>query len=234
ASLRRDGSSRLGANNKYATFPSAAIAWNVAKEPFLQNAGAIDNLKVRASYGKTGNQGVPAYGTLSTLNIAGTAAISNGVGVAGVTQGNLANPNLMWETTSQYDLGFEIALFKARLTAEIDIYYKKTEDLLLNAETPFYTGYTSTIQNVGSLENRGVDISLNGVIIESDDFQFDATINFSTFKNKVTDLGIKSFIETKRLPAPANDANSQLIVGEPVGTFWGAMYEGIDSETGEA
>jgi hypothetical protein len=99
---------------------------------------------------------------------------------------------------------------------------------------PSHSGYSTTIQNIGSLENRGVDISINGVIVSTPDFQFDATLNFSTFKSEVTDLGISSFLEVKTLPAPSGSNNSRLIVGEPVGAFWGAIYEGIDATNGDA
>ena len=234
ASVRRDASSRLGENNKSAVFPSVALAWNVSEEPFLQGVSAIDRLKVRASYGVTGNQNIPAYSTLSTMNISGTQIVAGGVPAAGVQQGSLYNPNLKWETTTQYDLGVEIALFSGRLSAEVDLYSKQTDDLLLDAAVPSHSGYSTTIQNIGSLENRGVDIRVNGVIVSTSDFQFDATVNFSTFKSEVTDLGISSFLEVKTLPAPSGSNNSRLIVGEPVGAFWGAIYEGIDATNGDA
>ena len=234
ATIRRDGSSRLGEYNKYAVFPSVAVAWRVSDEPFFENIDAIDLLKVRASYGLTGNQGISPYSTLATFATTARTTVLNGVSVAGVTQGTLANPNLKWETTAQYDLGIEIDFFKRRLSAEIDFYYKKTEDLLLAAEVPNITGFTTTIQNVGSLENRGVDVSLNGVIINSKDFEWNASLNISTFRNKVLNLGNKTFIETTRLGAPANDVASQLMVGQPVGTFWGAVYKNVDPATGDA
>ena len=233
ASIRRDGSSRLGINNRYAVFPSVALAWRVSDEDFIADLGAIDNLKIRASYGLTGNQGIDPYSTLATLST-GSTAILNGIPAVGARQGSLANPDLKWETTAQYDLGVEIGLFQSRLIAEVDFYYKKTEDLLLNAEVPFFTGFTTTLQNVGSLENRGVDIALTGFIFDKPDFQWSASLNISTFKNKVLNLGNKSFIATHSFSGASNDDTGQLIVGEPVGTFVGATFEGIDSETGDA
>jgi TonB-linked SusC/RagA family outer membrane protein len=233
ASVRQDASSRLGENNKSAIFPSAAIAWNVAEESFFQNVSTIDRLKVRVSYGVTGNQNIPAYTTLSTLDITGTIAVANGGTIAGVQQGNLYNPNLKWETTTQFDLGFEISMYEGRLSAELDFYSKKTEDLLLNAAVPGHSGYTEIIQNVGSLKNRGVDLNLNGVIVSKGDFTFDASLNLSTFKSEVTDLGISSYLDVKTLPAPSGKTNSRLIVGQPVGTFYGSIHEGLDPETGD-
>nr|WP_292965215.1 MULTISPECIES: TonB-dependent receptor [unclassified Allomuricauda] len=232
--IRRDGSSRLGENNRFAIFPSAAVAWKISEEPFLQNVEAINQLKLRASYGVTGNQGIDPFSTLSTFNTLNTAVILNGVPVSGVQQGSLSNPNLKWETTTQYDVALEFSLFNNRLSGEVDFYSKKTEDLLLAAEVPFFTGFTTTIQNVGSLENKGFDVNLKGVLVNSEDFGLTTSLNISTYKNKVLDLGDKTFIETNRLAAPANDVNSQLMVGEPVGIFWGAVYEGIDPATGDA
>lgn len=232
ATIRRDGSSRLGANNRFALFPSVALAWNVAEESFFDEIKAINVLKVRTSYGLTGNQGVNPFSTLPTYAVLGTSTILGGAAVAGVTQGTLNNPDLRWETTAQLDFGIEIGMFQSRLTAELDFYYKKTEDLLLAAEVPTHTGYSTTIQNVGSLENKGLDFSLHGVIVEKENFAWSASLNLSTFKNKVLDLGSKTFITTVNMTG--NQPAGQLIVGEPVGTFVGYLYESIDPATGDA
>ncbi|MGQ1788090.1 SusC/RagA family TonB-linked outer membrane protein [Saccharicrinis sp. GN24d3] len=232
ATFRRDGSSKVG--GKYANFPSAAVAWNAADESFVQDLSVFDVLKLRASYGWTGSQSVGAYSTLSTYAKKGTAAIIGGTEVAGVTQGNLANPSLDWERTEQMDLGIEFAVLNRRLTGEVDFYYKTTHDLLLDASLMQQTGYDSQTTNVGSVKNNGVDITLHGVILNTSDWNWSTTLNISTFKNEVIDLGSKSFIEVQKLSAPANDWASQLMVGEPVGTFWGYVYDGIDLETGDA
>ncbi|GGZ16914.1 SusC/RagA family TonB-linked outer membrane protein [Echinicola pacifica] len=232
ATIRRDGSSRLGAINRFALFPSVALAWNVAEESFFDEIKAINVLKVRTSYGLTGNQGVNPFSTLPTYAVLGTSTILGGAAVAGVTQGTLNNPDLRWETTAQLDFGIEIGMFQSRLTAELDFYYKKTEDLLLAAEVPTHTGYSTTIQNVGSLENKGLDFSLHGVIVEKENFAWSASLNLSTFKNKVLDLGSKTFITTVNMTG--NQPAGQLIVGEPVGTFVGYLYESIDPATGDA
>ena len=232
-SVRRDGSSRLGANNKYSTFPSAAIAWKLSEENFIKNSKAIDNLKLRASYGLTGNSGVDPFSTLPTIGTNATA-ILNGIPVIGAQQTTLANPDLKWETTSQFDIGLEASFFDGRLTAEIDYYSKKTEDLLLAAEVPFFTGFTTQLQNVGTLENKGFDLSLGVILIHTDNFTWSTNLNVSTYKNKVLDLGGKPSIITHRLGSPSNDITSQLIVGEAVGTFWGSFYEGVDPASGDA
>ena len=229
-SARRDGSSRLGVNERFDIFPSVALAWRASQEKFLENS-VINNLKIRASYGLTGNQEVAPFSTLATLNTASTAILNGGL-VAGAQQGTLANPDLKWETTKQVDLGVEIGLFKSRLTAEIDLYYKKTEDLLLNAAVPSQTGFTSVLQNVGSLQNQGIDLSLAGILVQNNDFQWDVAMNISTFKNEVLDLGTVDFITTSTIIQ--GTPTSQLIEGEAVGTFVGAVYEGVDAATGEA
>ncbi|MBU2929893.1 SusC/RagA family TonB-linked outer membrane protein [Winogradskyella psychrotolerans] len=234
ASIRRDGSSRLGVNNRYKNFPSMAVAWKVSEEPFIQNIESINNLKIRASYGVTGNQGVDPFSTLSTFQTLNTATVIDGVIVPGVIQGNIANPNLGWETTTQFDLGLEVSMFNARFSAELDFYSKKTEDLLLYKGLPSFTGNDATLENAGSLKNKGFDLTLTGVIVDTNDFRWSTTLNVSTYKNEVIELGDNSFLETSSLAAPANDTSSRLIVGEPVGTFWGAVYEGVDPDTGDA
>ena len=233
ATVRRDGSSRLGINNKFATFPSVGLGWNISEEPFLKNFTKLDILKLRTTYGVTGNSGVTPFSTLATVSLAGGNSIIDGVLTKGTSQGSLATPDLKWETTAQYDLGLEVSFLKGRVSSELDLYYKKTSNLILDADVPLITGFSTTIQNVGSLENRGVDFSLTVVPIQTKDFRFSTKIDISTYKNKVLSLGIKPFIQTSNLGAPANDENARLIVGQPVGTFWGYIYDGVDAATGE-
>lgn len=234
ASVRRDGSSRLGINNRWKNFPSVGLAWKIKEEPWMQNVDVVDNLKLRMSYGQTGNQGASAFETIANFGIVNNTIVVDGVTVPGITQGQLAKPNLGWETTNQYDLGLEFSLFNSRLSAEVDLYYKKTEDLLLDEPQLGFTGFDTQLTNIGAVENRGIDVTLNGVFVRTDDFQWDASLTISKYKNKVLDLGQSTFIETKRLTAPANDRSSELRVGQPFGIFVGAIYEGFDPETGEA
>jgi TonB-linked SusC/RagA family outer membrane protein len=231
ATVRRDGSSRLGSNNKFATFPSLAMAWNMDEESFIKDVDMIDVLKIRASYGLTGNQGVDPFSTLATFTTSAIATILDGAAVAGVTQGTLENADLKWETTAQYDLGIEVGLFGGRLSAELDLYYKKTEDLLLDAEVLTQSGFETATSNVGSLQNKGIDFAINGVIISKKDFDWTASFNISKYKNEVLDLGNKTFITTVSLQG---DPCAQLRVGQPVGTFYGYVFENVDSETGDA
>ncbi|MDO7172444.1 SusC/RagA family TonB-linked outer membrane protein [Mariniflexile sp. AS56] len=234
ASIRRDGSSRLGINNRWKNFPSVGLAWKVKEEPFMQNIDVIDNLKIRMSYGQTGNQGANPFVTIANFNIINNTIIVDGVTVPGITQGQLAKPDLGWETTDQYDLGLEFSMFNSRFSAEVDLYYKKTKDLLLNEPQLGFTGFGSQLTNIGAVENKGIDVTLNGVFVRTDDFKWDASLTISKYKNEVLSLGQSTFIETNRLTAPANDRNSELRVGQPFGVFVGAIYDGFDPATGEA
>lgn len=229
--IRRDGSSRLGENTKYAVFPSAALAWNISEEPFIQNIEAIDVLKIRTSIGQTGNSGINPFSTLSTLNVPAGSVILNGVPNTQVVQGNQAAPDLKWETTTQYDLGLEFSLFNRAISGEIDAYYKKTDDLLLDASVPQFTGYDSTIRNVGSVQNKGIDVTLNSAIVNKEDFGWNVSLSVSANKNEVLELGDNTFIQTQTL---LGTTSSRLQVGQSVGIFYGAIYEGIDPLTGDA
>ncbi|MBP1840091.1 SusC/RagA family TonB-linked outer membrane protein [Formosa algae] len=234
ASLRRDGKSSLGVNEKYENFPSASFAWKVKEESFMQNVDAISDLKFRINYGRTGNSGVSAFSTIANYGIDNNTILVDGVSVPGVYQDEIAKPNLGWEITDQFDAGLEISLFKRRLTAEVDVYYKKTTDLLLAEDVPDFTGKTELLTNIGEVQNKGIDIVLSGIIIDTNDFKWDASLNISTYKNEVIDLGQSTFLSTKNLTAPAVDESSRLMVGQPVGIFWGAKYLGFDPETGDA
>ncbi|MDC0178123.1 TonB-dependent receptor [Polaribacter sp.] len=237
ASLRRDGSSRLGMNNRWHNFPSVGLAWKVKEESFMQNIDVIDNLKIRMSYGKTGNQGANPFVTIANFNTINNTIIidpSATETVPGITIGQLAKPNLGWETTDQYDLGLEFSMFNRRFSGEVDLYYKKTTDLLLNEPQLGITGFDTQLTNIGAVENKGIDVTLNGVFVKTDDFKWDASLTISKYENEVLDLGQSTFIETKRLGAPANDRSSELRVGQPFGVFVGAIYDGFDPATGEA
>lgn len=234
ASLRRDGASSLGYNERYENFPGVSLAWKIKEESFMKNVNAINDLKLRVNYGRTGNSGVSAFNTIAAYNVNKNTILVGGVGVPGVTNNQVAKPNLGWEITDQYDAGLNISMFNSRLTAEVDVYYKKTSDLLLNEKSLDFTGFTSILTNVGAVENKGIDVTLTGTIIDTQDFQWTASLNISTVKNEVLDLGQIDYLDGNKLAAPASDVNSRLIVGQPVGIFWGAKYLGVDPDTGDA
>lgn len=186
-SMRYDGSSVFGSANRYAYFPSGALAWVIKEEDFLKDNNTISNLKLRASVGKTGNAGIGAYSTLATLNntrvVFGDKMLQNGV-----VQGRMPNSNLKWETTTQYDAGADLGLFDNRLSIMADFYYKKTTDLLLEKPVSWASGYSSVMDNIGSVTNKGFELTLNTHNVKSKDWNWYSTLIFSTNKNEVVKL----------------------------------------------
>ncbi|HSC38550.1 MAG TPA: TonB-dependent receptor, partial [Chitinophagaceae bacterium] len=219
---RIDGSSRFAVNNKYATFPAAAIAWRASDETFIKNLNIFSNLKIRASYGVVGNQAIPPYASLPTLNAA--RYILNNINALGYVQGNYGNPSLKWEKTAQYDLGIEMSFLANRITLETDLYSKTTHDLLLSQQLPVQTGFTSISTNIGSVKNQGVEFLLNTVNIDHKNFRWNSSFNISLNRNKVLDLGGVPEILTQNITYAGNV--SRLELGMPVGLFWGAQYYG--------
>jgi TonB-linked SusC/RagA family outer membrane protein len=228
ATARADGSSKFGENNKFAVFPSAAIAWRVSEENFLKNNPIISNLKIRGSYGLTGNSEIPSYASLSLLS-SNYATIYNDNRVSGTGINRLANPNLRWEKTAQTDAGIEIGLFKGRITLEADYYYRLTTDMLLDAPVPRSSGYATIRRNVGSMENKGFEFAINTVNIEKGSFSWTSNLNLSLNRNKVLSLATPSDIFNVGGPNFTNPTNI-IRVGEPVGSFWGLTRLGVWSE----
>jgi TonB-linked SusC/RagA family outer membrane protein len=225
---RVDGSSRFGANNKYSLFPSAALAWRVSEEDFLKSNNVISNLKLRTSYGLTGNSEIPAYSSLSLLS-SNYAAVLNEARVGGTGLNRLSNPDLRWEKTAQYDFGVELGLFDNRITLEGDLYYRKTTDMLLDAPVPRTSGYATIRKNVGSMENKGVELAINTVNIQRKNFSWNTTFNVSMNRNKVLSLATRSDIFGIGGPNFTNPTNI-IRIGEPAGSFWGLTRLGTWSE----
>ncbi|MBO9637071.1 MAG: TonB-dependent receptor [Siphonobacter aquaeclarae] len=183
---RYDGSSKFGENNKFAFFPSGALAWRVSEEPFMKSLPSLSNLKLRASYGKSGNQAISAYQTLANLSNV-SVTFNNQVNV-GYVQGALENRNLKWETTAQLDLGIDIGLFNERVQFTADYYNKKTTDLLLNVTLPPTSGFGSVLQNIGAVRNRGFEFQLT-TQNTTGDVKWSSVLTFSHNRTKVLDLG---------------------------------------------
>ncbi|HET8736093.1 MAG TPA: SusC/RagA family TonB-linked outer membrane protein, partial [Pricia sp.] len=216
---RADGSSKFGENNKFAFFPSAAFAWRISEENFLQDSETISNLKLRTSYGLTGNSEIPPYSSLSLLG-SGYQAIWGGNVIGGTGINRLANPDLKWEKTAQYDVGLELGLFNNRISIESDVYYRKTTDMLLDAPVPESSGYSTIRRNVGSMENKGLEIALNTRNIVTEDLMWNTSFNISMNRNKVLSLATPSDIFGVGGPGITNPTNV-IRIGEPVGSFWG-------------
>ena len=219
---RIDGSSKFGDANRYAFFPSAAVAWRVNEEEFLKNSNSISNLKLRASYGATGNSEIPAYRALAGL--ASSDVIFGGTRNIGIGVGRMSNSNLQWEKTQQVDFGVELGLFQNRISFELDLYRRKVNEMLLDAPLPFSSGYTSIFTNVGSMENKGFEFAVNSTNIKAGDFSWSTTFNISVNKNKVLALSGGSDIFS---------GATVIRVGEPVGSFFGRVHQGTWS-TAEA
>lgn len=215
--LRMDGSSRFGANKKYALFPSAGLGWVLSNEEFMAGAAWVNNLKLRTSYGRTGNTEISPYATMATMN-SGTVLL-NGNRVAVNDRSRMPNPDLEWEKTEQFDVGFDLSTFGNRVFLEVDYYYKKTTDLLLARPLPFTTGFSSVMDNIGRVDNAGIDFLLTTRNIQRDKFQWESTFNFNYNKNTVKKLGENN---EDILTAPGFvGGNIILRVGEPLGSFFG-------------
>lgn len=215
---RIDGSSRFGENNKYGVFPSAGLGWVLSEESFLSDVQGLDEFKIRSSYGVTGNTEIPTYQSLGTISTGTT--LLNGGRVSQSFVNRLPNPNLEWEKTNQFDVGFDLALFNRRLTVAFDYYYKLTTDLLLDKPVPTSTGFTGVRDNIGSVSNRGIEVLVSGAPVANEVFNWQSTLNFSYNKNRIEALGEN---DEDIFPGPNWVSGSQTIlrVGEPLSSFWG-------------
>lgn len=229
---RVDGSSKFGDNHKFAFFPSAAVAWNASNEDFIKRSKTISHLKLRVSHGLTGNSEIAPYSSDPLLG--SYTAIFNNARFSGVGTNRLGNPDLKWEKTAQTDAGLEIGLLENRISFEADWYYRKTTDMLLESPLPRSTGYPSLMKNIGSMENKGIELTLHTINIKTQDFTWSTTFNISMNRNKVLSLAT---------PAPIFSGNPNFLsntgiiqVGQPVGSFWGLVREGVwtDAERAEA
>jgi TonB-linked SusC/RagA family outer membrane protein len=221
---RSDGSSRFGANNRRAFFPSAALGWRISEEDFLADSDAVRNLKLRASFGVTGNNGIGDFTHLGFANNADV--IFNGSDRAvGSVQGAAPNSDLKWERTEEFNLGVDLSLFgRANLT--VDYYNRTTEDLLFAKPLPIVSGFQSILTNIGSVRNRGVEILLNTNNIVTSDFNWSSAFAFTANKNEVLALGDND--EDILFGGFGFVNRGQIMrVGEPVGAFWGFTRTGI-------
>ena len=221
--MRADGSSRFGPQNKWGYFPAVGFSWNAHNQKFLKNIESINSLKLRLSYGQTGNQGIPAYGSFAVLGVSNT--IFGDEVNAGLAVTSLPNPNLKWEFTDQYDIGIDAGFFDSRVSLTVDAYYKKTEDLLLQVPIPLSTGFGSRLTNVGNVENKGLEFALNTVNLDGN-FKWSTDFTFSLNDNKVLNLGGVS--ERKFEDQFTGGKFTGLIrVGESLGNWIGYQTNGV-------
>ena len=215
---RIDGSSRFGENNKYGFFPSAGFGWVISNDDFLTNISFLNYLKLRTSYGITGNTELGTYRSLATVS-SGTVLL-NGERANYSEVSKLPNPDLEWEKTSQFNIGIELSMFQNRVSAELDYYHKLTSDLLLARPIPHSTGFSSVMDNIGSVSNQGVDFLFTIQNIQNSEFNWETTINLNFNKNRIEELGEN---DEDIFPGPFWVSGSQTIlrIGEPLGSFWG-------------
>lgn len=219
---RRDGSSVFAANNKFATFPSASIGWIASDESFLKNVNAINFLKFRISYGAVGNQAISPYQSLSLASI--TQYVFGENTALGIYPTNIPNENLKWETTYSTNLAVDFELFKSRVNGTIELYNMNTRDLLVERTIPIMTGYSSIWTNLGEVNNRGIEITLNTVNVRNRSFEWSSNFVFSHNQNKIVSLygadadgdGIED-----------NDIGNSWFIGQPMNSFYDYVFDGI-------
>lgn len=231
-SFRADGSSKFFTGNKWGYFPSAALAWRMTSEPFMKSLSFISDAKLRVSYGLTGNNRVDDFAYLPTVNPTSTASYSfnNEKATQGTLINSLGNSNLKWETTEQLDIGYDLSLLKNRIEFNVDVYSKKTRDLLLDASLPYYTGFTTVYKNVGKIQNKGLELSLNTVNIQNKNFKWESNFNISFNRNKVLELtaGEDNIISILTWETSYNASQLYIAkVGQPAGQMFGFIWDGV-------
>ncbi|WP_223860902.1 SusC/RagA family TonB-linked outer membrane protein [Spirosoma validum] len=225
---RADGSSKFGENNKYGFFPAVAGAWRIVEEPFMKSVPIVSDLKLRGSWGITGNAGaIDPYQSLATVSASGLNYNYNHNPVTGINPSAIPNPDLKWERSTQVDIGLDVSLFHNRLSVVADYYNKRTDNLLFQKVLPMSSGYTALTGNFGSIQNKGVELAVNGRIIPGSGrgLQWDASANITVNKNEV--LSLDGILD--ELP---RSAYALLKVGYPMGLYRTYVFDGI-SQTGE-
>ena len=230
ASLRRDGSSKFGENNKYALFPSGAFAWKAHQEKFMKKQDVINELKLRLSVGATGNDRIDSYRALSRLDKAYYANFYGDNSDLGLAPSEIANPNLKWETTYQYDAGLDIQLLRNRIALTADVYYKDTRDMLLRAAVPGQSGSYFQWQNLGRISNKGIELSLTTTNISTKNFTWKSSLNFNINRNNVESLGSVSSVPVSISGGWITEVG-RVLVGHPIGSGWGYVFDGIYQTT---
>lgn len=227
-SFRRDGSSRFGAANKWANFPSVALGWRIVEEDFFQSSSlskAVSDLKLRGSWGITGNSEIPVYNSQANLNEYNY--VFGGNLVLGLADGRLSNPDLKWETTKMFNIGLDLSLFENRLNLTTEYFYNNTEDLLLYVTVPSSLGFSSILKNSGSLDHKGFELSLNYVAIDRQDLRWDISGNISFLRNEITDLGTSTPFFSSSTSGHMGIDGSWVEAGNPIGVWRGYRYLGI-------
>lgn len=225
ASMRTDGSSNFGANNRFGYFPALSAAWRISQEKFFK-PGFVEDLKLRGSVGLTGNERIGAFIFLGQW---GSATYN---GSSGVVPLNVPNPNIKWETTQETNLGVDVGMWGGRLQTVLNVYYNKTNDLLLTRPYPFTTGFGGIADNIGEMQNKGIELSVTSINIDRA-LRWSTTLNLSRNENKVLFLA-DSIPLYRGYSGEGVDATNIIKEGEPLGSFWGLNFLGVNPATGDA
>lgn len=227
--FRADGSSKFAPGKRWGYFPGAAVAWNMHNESFLKGNGIISNSKLRGSFGVVGNDRVGDFSYISQLITSTNGyGFNNATPLLAVYQSNLGNVDLTWERTTSTDIGYELGLFRNRIEVMVDLYKRTTDNLLLNAQLPPTTGFSTAFKNIGKLENKGLELTLNATVVESKDFGWESSFNISFNKNKVLALteGQRSLDNAVTTDVNYNDNLYTSEIGKPSGMMVGYIWEG--------
>ncbi len=216
-SNRWDGSSKFTPENRWGMFPSAALAWKISEEDFLKDQETLSALKLRLSYGLTGNNDIPPYQTITNVSTPVTYAIGNEV-VSGLTPTRISNPNLKWETTNEFNIGLDFGFLNNRINGSVDVYDRLSEDLLMEPSLPLESGYGTYYANVGSVSNKGVEVVLNNSIINNDDFGWNVNLTFTKNTNKLESLYGRKDV---------NDIGNSWFIGEDIDSHYNYIFDGI-------
>ena len=223
---RYDGASNFAANNKWAFFPSAAFRWTISKEKFMKRIWWLDDLSLRLSAGRTGNDAISAYRSLAALTASSKGYVFDGMQPAAFYQHRAASPNLTWEKTDQYNVGIDAAFFRKRLNITAEAYYSKTTDLLLKVQLPVLTGFESRYENIGVTSNKGVELTVESVNIDKRDFQWLTSFTMSHNTQMVEDIGDVDYVE-----AYVSPSQKYMMYGYvkdyPLNSLWGFQYGGV-------
>lgn len=226
-SARADGSSRFGAESLWGYFPSAGFSWNITDEEFANNIKGVTEAKLRITAGTTGNQEIGNY--LSLAQMGSVNYSFGGTLYTGLAPTRLANPDLKWEKTNQYNVGLDLSLLDRKVNFVFDVYYKKTNDLLINVPVPLTSGYATVLQNIGGVENKGIEIGLTTENVRTKNFSWNSNLVFSANKNKVVSIGngVDQFFPVVPNGSLLQQQPVTVKVGLPLGTFWGYRTNGI-------
>ena len=224
---RYDGSSRFGPNRQFGYFPSGSVAWRISEEAFMTKYRFLDDLKLRASYGFIGNEQIGNYLFL------GTWAATTYSGSSGLGPSSLPNPNLQWERTREANIGLDASFFNGRLSATLDVYSNVTDKLLFNQPIPFTSGFGTVQGNIGSTSNRGIELTISTINIDRNGLRWSTNLNLSQNQNKVVYLVTDKNV-FQGYQASGATATNVVLPGQPLGTFWGLKFLGVDPATGNA